>query len=226
MYRQKPSCSIDMSIIGQTAIMHIDTDEKAKYQEIVGVKGMERRGGEVGYNSCAIELRVTAAAGGSVLHITSKKPTQNHGNGPKTVLNNESSPKRDLSVVISLQSLCISLIAERPVRREFASLYMDEIECRFLQKQTIARGLNSVVSSYGLEVADMQIDNYSETAIFPVLMHSYNASQRERNKTARRRKRAIRLRKGSVDSEDSVGLLPSSEVVEDYPFITLSLVQV
>jgi hypothetical protein len=187
-----------MSIIGQTAIMHIDTDEKAKTKGIVGVKG-ERRGVGGDYNSSAIELRVTAAAGGSVLHITSKKPTQNHGNGSKTVVNNEVPSKRDLSVVISLQSLCISLIAERPVRREFASLYMDEIECKFLQKQTVVKDLNSVVSSYGLEVADMQIDNYSETAIFPVLMHSYNASQRERNKTARRRKRAIRLRKGSVD---------------------------
>jgi hypothetical protein len=76
----------------------------------------------------------------------------------------------------------------------------------------------------------MQIDNYSETAIFPVLMHSYNASQRERKKIARRRKRAIRLRKGSLDSEDSVGLPSSSsknkeDGVEDYPFLTLSVVQ-
>lgn len=202
----------------------------------------------------AIEFTVMAAAVGSVLHITTKlKPFT--GKMLHQSLHNEirTSPLRDLTVVMSLQSLGVSLIAERPLRREFASLYMDEIDCRFVQKRTLLEVQSvgekkppsySMVSSYGLEIADMQIDNYSETAVFPVLMHSYNASQRERKKTARRRKRAIRQRKGSVDSEEGVGLQllspsPSSqgqslrgkqvkvkeEGAEDYPFLTLSVVQ-
>jgi hypothetical protein len=61
-------------------------------------------------------------------------------------------------------SVAISLTVEKPVRREFLNLHIQMISgC--LRATTLARSLE-------LEVGDMQLDSYSETAMHPVILYA------------------------------------------------------
>ena len=240
-------------------------------------------------DSEAIDLTVIATAGGSVLHLSQNGSLENscHSHNSRGSPSSTSTHsihddrigrdkdrdkntkiQRDVTLLFSLKSFGISLIAERPIRREFMSLYMDSIQGQLTHKQQYltstelsynrdrksghgqgqgqGRGygvrdsvhpskIGSVFISYELEINDMQIDNYSETAIFPVLMHSFNASHRERKKAARRRKRAIRRtenqeqqsrKSDNRDQANSSKSLVKKELgTEDFPFFALSIVQ-
>ena len=124
-------------------------------------------------------------------------------------INQPSSKDRNFTLKISLKSIGLSVIAERPVRREFLSLYIDGIDATMSQRtinnydpytldgvsvgqgpgQGLGSGLGlgpaagpglsagSAMTSYQLEISDIQIDNYSETAIRPVLLHSFSSSR-------------------------------------------------
>jgi hypothetical protein len=71
-----------------------------------------------------------------------------------------------------LSSLGVSFVVEKPFRRELFSLYVD--------------GVHTVVASKGfrrsleLTIADIQIDNYSETCIYPVLFYSKKRDKRKK----------------------------------------------
>ena len=221
------SCDIDVSKIGNSASLNLN--------------GSSAFVGEL-YSNEKVNLTVVAGAGGQILHITMKPQTLNSNNkitnrSPRQLNINRSVDKneidkkvltetnnteklipvvKNLTLIISLKCLCISLIAERPIRREFMTLYLDGIDCRIMQKSYlegprdkkniknphgdlgskggtgVQQKLPGVVTSYELEIADIQGDNYSETAVFPVLLHSFSASQREAKKAARKRKRAVR----------------------------------
>lgn len=62
-----------------------------------------------------------------------------------------------------LTSLGVSLVVDKPIRREFLSLYVDGMEGRFK--------LNGNIKSYEFMVMDLQVDNYSETVIHSVLLY-------------------------------------------------------
>lgn len=68
-----------------------------------------------------------------------------------------------ISLTLDLSSLGVSLILERPLRREFLSLYAEEVKTSvsFMGRST----------SVDLSVENVQVDNYSETAIYPVSKH-------------------------------------------------------
>jgi hypothetical protein len=85
--------------------------------------------------------------------------------------------------MLSLSSLSISLVIETPTRREFLSCFAEDIGGRVV--------LNSQLSSYEVHITDLQVDNYSESAVHPVLLYG---SQKET--VNRRRKSAI----GSLSS--------------------------
>lgn len=68
------------------------------------------------------------------------------------------------SIQVSLTSCGLSLVLDSPVRREFLSLYVDGVEI-----SVTSRGQ---YMSMELHVMDMQIDNYSESKLYPVLMRS------------------------------------------------------
>ena len=149
--------------------------------------------------------------------------------------NQPANKDRNFTLKLSLKSIGLSVIAERPVRREFLSLYIDGIDATMCQRtinnpshmvdgngltSASAPGLGlgpasgsglssgSALTSYQLEIADIQIDNYSETAIRPVLLHSFSSSRRELKKAARRRQRA--MRKGGSTHGSSSGSGSSS----------------
>ena len=71
---------------------------------------------------------------------------------------------RTIGVSFSLASFGLSLVVEKPTRREFLSLYVDGLEGRLKTK--------GIQRSFEFIVMDLQIDNYSESAIYPVLLHS------------------------------------------------------
>ena len=263
--RMRPSrCAIDILKIGQSAILNLHGNDND------GDDGHQGWRNESEGDS--IDLTITAVSGGQVLHVTSNTMhTSHHGGrgspspslsigdrgGKERERDADINPHRDFTLALSLKSFGVSLIAERPVRREFMSLYLDGIDGRMVCEQKVldptdgrksGRGkendssyvqkIGSVFTSYELEVNDMQIDNYSETAVFPVLMHSFSASHRERKKAARRRKRAMRktIADGPQSSkgEEGWGQVQSSKAksekegeggVEDIPFIALSIVQ-
>eukprot|EP01034_Spumella_vulgaris_P021564 gene21564-27602_t len=71
-------------------------------------------------------------------------------------------PTYGLSFVIS--SFGVSLVVEKPVRRELLSLYIDGLDISLKSRGSM--------QSFELSVADLQVDNYSETVIYPVMLRS------------------------------------------------------
>ncbi len=69
----------------------------------------------------------------------------------------------------TLASFGVSLVVEKPVRREFLSLYVDDLTAKYRSQET----LNSLEFS----VLNAQIDNYSESCIHPVLLHDLRDDQ-------------------------------------------------
>ena len=130
-------------------------------------------------------------------------PTFQHTHHQST--NQPANRDRNFTLKLSLKSIGLSVIAERPVRREFMSLYIDGIDATMSQRTVTnssyafdsgggsrsgsgsglglasGHGLGpssgSALTSYQLEIADIQIDNYSETAVRPVLLHSFSSSR-------------------------------------------------
>jgi hypothetical protein len=71
-------------------------------------------------------------------------------------------PTYGLNFVIS--SFGMSLVVEKPTRRELLSLYIDGLEVLLKSRGSM--------QSLELSVADLQVDNYSETVIYPVMLRS------------------------------------------------------
>lgn len=63
-----------------------------------------------------------------------------------------------------LSSFGVSLVVEKPIRREFFSLYVDLLE--------VLLRVRGNMRSLELMVMDLQVDNYCETVIYPVLLRS------------------------------------------------------
>ena len=67
-------------------------------------------------------------------------------------------------ISLLLSSFGISLVVEKPTRRELFSLYVDGLELTHKVKNNLM--------SFEFNIMDLQIDNYSETVIYPVLLRS------------------------------------------------------
>eukprot|EP01033_Poteriospumella_lacustris_P006747 gene6747-4866_t len=65
---------------------------------------------------------------------------------------------------IQLSSFGISLVLEKPRRREFLSLYVDGIQLKWQRR--------GHVNTLEFAVMDLQVDNYSESAIYPIILRS------------------------------------------------------
>ena len=93
--------------------------------------------------------------------------------------------RRDFQFVMMLPTIGVSLIAERPTRREFFSLYIDRFEASVLKISESQ--LEDAQLSVEVKAMDMQVDNYSETAVYPVLVNTYHGDDRKRLALQRRR---------------------------------------
>eukprot|EP00981_Chlorochromonas_danica_P008515 scaffold2207_cov161-Ochromonas_danica.AAC.5 len=125
-----------------------------------------------------IILDVTTSDAGRVLHVS--RPTaslfqpissesgivedQIGEDGNTTQTSTAVVPTTLFNFHILFTSLGISLVVEKPTRRELFSLYMDYIDLLFQSKGPI--------KSFKLSVLDLQLDNYSESAVYPILLRS------------------------------------------------------
>jgi hypothetical protein len=77
---------------------------------------------------------------------------------------------------------------------EFMSVYLEGIEARILSKaQTATRNAMTFTE---LKVMDIQIDNYSETAYYPVVLHSFDSTERKQARIIKlREERLARINK-------------------------------
>ena len=110
---------------------------------------------------------------------------------------------RSFGFSFSLSSLGLSLVFERPVRREFLSLYIEGLEGKFKTK--------GAIRSFEFMLLDLQIDNYSETTIYPVLLHSL-----KKNKPSTDNK--IKSPKDNFNKEKDLDF-------EEVPFLYISLIE-
>jgi hypothetical protein len=115
-----------------------------------------------------VVLSVMAEKRGRVLRIfrSMQAPVQRPGSPGYD--NEESTQAVETSVFglsFQMASLGVSLVLDKPVRREFLSLYIDGMEGRFKIK-------GSGMKSFEFLIMDLQIDNYSESSIYPILMYS------------------------------------------------------
>ena len=120
-------------------------------------------------------ITVVAEKGGRVLHISNDITDDSTNNSLSSIINssksNESeneiqlgSESKSFGFSFSLSALGLSLVVERPIRREFLSLYIEGLEGKLKTK--------GALRSFEFMIVDLQIDNYSETTIYPVLLHS------------------------------------------------------
>ena len=120
-----------------------------------------------------VVLSVITEGEGRVLHITrsvslaSTSSDNENFIGVPSLFRDQSTTSeaiKSFGLSFRLSSFGLSLVIEKPVRREFMSLYVDGLEGRVKTKGSIR--------SFEFTVMDLQIDNYSETAVYPVLLHS------------------------------------------------------
>ena len=162
---------------------------------------------------CGRDLIITVIAerGGRFLHITNGL-TDDSSHSSSSLINStksyesegEKSPTewRSFGFSFSLSSLGLSLVFERPLRKEFLSLYIEGLEGKLKTK--------GVIRSFEFLLLDLQIDNYSETAIYPVVLHSL-----KKNKSTTDNK--VKSPKDNLKDKDLD--------FEEVPFLYISLIE-
>ncbi|RYH20785.1 hypothetical protein EON65_22470, partial [archaeon] len=115
-----------------------------------------------------IILDVTISDAGHVLHVSRSNATlyleTANEDATLDVLESQFATVPLFGINIVLGSLGVSLVVERPIRKELFSLYMDRIEIFFKSK--------GMMKTLDFSVLDLQLDNYSESCIYPVLIRS------------------------------------------------------
>jgi hypothetical protein len=160
-------------------------------------------------------LSVVAEGGGRVLRVTRSSTAVDLTavNSSKTIDSEGREVKEDIKsfgLSFNLASFGLSLVVEKPVRREFLSLYIDGLEGRVKTK--------GAMRSFEFVVADLQVDNYSETAVYPVLLHSLKNSKMD--SMSYRRTGGSSLK----DAESPLGL-GGDNGTGDVPLLQISLIE-
>jgi hypothetical protein len=78
---------------------------------------------------------------------------------------------------MQLQGISASLVAEVPQRRELLGIFIDKFETTYRKAPESAK--EGAMTSIEVKVRDVQVDNYSESTVFPVLLTSMHSSERE-----------------------------------------------
>jgi len=166
----------------------------------------------------AISLEVRTIGNGKVLFIT----MVDKGKAEKVVKSDKESNNlavdrsSDLVLRLKLQSLGVSLIAEAPNRRELFSTFVESVDVSIRKAHETLEG-NSM-TSFDLRVKDIHIDNFSDGAIYPVLLNSINSDERLQAEKQRRR-----ASNASGANNDASGSQRIGEAEQEYrPFLRFS----
>ena len=132
------------------------------------------------YDIGPVFLVIKTFRGGKVVHIFSRRNDSDVD--PKFLADGNANDERAASASTELllqfyfNSIGLSIIAERPTRRELFSLYVEKVEVSYQQMQDYETGSPSTLFQF--LVKDIQIDNYSESALYPVLLNSFNSVEK------------------------------------------------
>ena len=99
-----------------------------------------------------------------------KRKTASRGKAPDQEAQ-EALKMTSVSIVIQLSSVAISLSVEKPVRREFLSLFIQGVLGKIR--------LTAAARTFELSVHDAQLDSYSETCVSPVALHTLRDEESE-----------------------------------------------
>lgn len=176
-----------------------------------------------------VVLSVLAENGGRILRISHHSNDTYALYGTNASMFKRSGEPNGYSVNFFLSSLGVSLVVEKPIRREFLSLYIDGMEGRLK--------IHDNVKSYEFMVMDLQVDNYSETVIHSVLLYCVKEiKEKKKNPHGENREDQSHSegRQEGKDAEESKST-DDSESIEDgdeesvdeseTPVIQLSVVQ-
>lgn len=116
---------------------------------------------------------------------------------------------------LSLASVGLSLVVEKPIRREFFSLYLDCLEAKMKTK--------GALRSFEFIIMDVQLDNYSETGVYPVLLHSMRKSNKmdisDHTRAQGRAPDSTSRKEGDINPHGV------SDVYGDVPLLQISLIE-
>lgn len=131
--------------------------ESGKALRIAGVLGNKE-----------VIMCVTPEGSGKVLHIVDRAEDLKLVPHLSTL---SKTPLEHITACLTFRRFGISLVLDRPVRRELFSFYMKKVMTKF--------SLNEGVNSTEVTVDDFQVDNYSETAVYPVMLYCVKPNPRE-----------------------------------------------
>ncbi|RYH32246.1 hypothetical protein EON65_00935 [archaeon] len=115
----------------------------------------------------------------------------------------------DIQIKLSCGIIGLSIIAERPTRRELLSVHLNDLDFSLYQ---LAASHPEDASSTIIEfsVLDVQIDNYSESALYPVLLQQTKKSKKMSEKALEK----AGSPKGSASSDASFDSSSASSFVQ------------
>lgn len=139
-----------------------------------------------------VNLVVKTVGNGKVLYVTKLEKMvakyTDTDKSPSTVKSGGSGSgdrSGDLILKFRFQSIGLSLLAERPTRRELFVAYVESLETSIRRVQESA--LENAMTSFDLKVRDIHVDNYTDASIYPVLLNSINSDERIQAEKQRRR---------------------------------------
>lgn len=170
--------------------------------------------GRLGHSG-EVLLSIIAQGSGRILRISRMKSDRGYLSEAKADelsdnVEADGNTEKSLDIKLQLSSFGLSLVLDKPVRKEFLSLYLDGVD--FTVKK-IGR-----VRTFALDIMDMQIDNYSESRIYPVLLRS---KKKEIH-------RSIQLTSEALDNDDQEGEENDRETdvdSQEIPVIVVTIAQ-
>lgn len=160
-----------------------------------------------------IKAKVRTHADGKVLSITgSTSAIERKQSDADSTSESVRDSSNDITLQLSLQTIGISIIADKPTRRELFAIYFEKM--RLLLQQVAPSKAQNEAMLIEFKLQDMQIDNFSETAVYPVLFTSLAAQERKDSKMRN---------KNAKNSNTAIEIEPSANAMETLPFIEFSL---
>ena len=134
----------------------------------------------LGLSNCVFVKVIVDNKGRKIIHATQgvEAPPDEEGDPLKNVQFHHK-PDDTMEYRLSIKSFGLSLIGEKPTRREMFSAYVGEFSL-FMKNYKEGYSDKVNLTSFGLRIMDIQIDNYFPEAPYPILMHTYNASERKK----------------------------------------------
>ena len=133
----------------------------------------------LGSSNCVFIKIIVDNKGHKIIHATQGVDTPAEEDDSFKNIHFHHKPDDTIEYRLSIKSIGLSLIGERPTRREMFSAYISEFSA-FMKNYKEGYNEKVDLTSFGMRIMDIQIDNYFSEAPFPILMHTYNASERKK----------------------------------------------